>query len=135
MESLNIKCPVTVKAKVTEDLKTQLAAEISENIRRADMELQQIEFQAKRMLSEQAKIDAQGLPSLRQHIDAERQKRNDFKSLMVEKLKETADLEIGSEIVQGTIEQFVTVNIGTNLHKVMATEILVENGKIIAFRS
>jgi hypothetical protein len=135
IESLTIKCPVTIKAKVTEDLKTQLAAEISDNIKRADMELQQIEFQAKRMLTEQAKADAQGLPSLRQQIELEKQKRNEFKSLMVEKLKETANLEIGSEIVQGTIEQLVTVTVGTDLHKVMATEVLLEDGKIIAFRS
>jgi hypothetical protein len=135
MGSLTIKCPVTVKAKVTEDLKTQLAAEISDNIKRADMELQQIEFQAKRMLTEQAKVDAQGLPSLRQQIEAERQKRNEFKSLMVDKLKETANLEVGSEIVQGTVEQMVTVTVGTDLHKVMATEILLEDGRIIAFRN
>ena len=135
IESLTIKCPVTIKAKVTEDLKTQLAAEISENIKRADMELQQIEFQAKRMLTEQAKTDAQGLPGLRQQIELEKQKRNEFKSLMVEKLKETANLEIGSEIVQGTIEQLVNVTVGTDIHKIMATEVLLEDGKIIAFRS
>lgn len=135
IENLTIKCPVTVKAKVTEDLKTKLAAEISENIKRADMELQQIEFQAKRMMSEQAKVDAQGLPGLRQQIEAEKQKRNEFKSVMVEKLKETANLEIGSEILQGTVEQLVEVTVGSDFHKIMSTEILLEDGKVIAFRS
>lgn len=134
-ESLTIKCPVTVKAKVTEDLKDKLANEIQENIKKADLELQQIEFHAKRALTEQAKADAQGLTALRQQIEMEKQKRNEFKTHMVERLKETAKLEIGSEIVQGTLERLVTVNMGDDLNKVLATEILVEDGKVIAIRS
>ena len=135
IENLTIKCPVTVKAKVTEELKAHLAAEIQEAIKKADLELQQIEFHAKRMMTEQAKQDAQGLTALRQQIDAERQKRFDFKNHMLEKLKETAQLEIGAEIVQGTMDRVVTVSVGDDLHKLMATEILLEDGKIIAFRN
>ncbi len=135
IESLTIKCPVTIKAKVTEDLKAHLAAEIQEAIKKADVELQQIEFHAKRMMTEQAKQDAQGLVGLRQQIDAERQKRFEFKNHMLEKLKETAQLEIGAEIVQGTMDRVVAVSIGDDLHKLMATEILLEDGKVIAFRS
>jgi len=135
MESMTLKCPVTVKAKVTEQLKARLAAEIQDAIRKADLELQQIEFHAKRVLAEQAKVDAQGLTALRQQIEAEKAKRVEFKTHMTEKLKETAALEIGSEIVQGTMERTVTVSVGDNLHEIMAAEILLEDGKIIAFRS
>lgn len=135
VENLTIRCPVTVKAKVTEDLKARLAAEIQDAIRKADIELQQIEFHAKRMMAEQAKQDAQGLVGLRQQIEAERQKRLDFKNHMLEKLKETAQLEIGAEVVQGTMDRIVTVSVGDDLHKLMATEILLEDGKIIAFRN
>lgn len=135
MDSITLKCPVTIKAKVTEDLKRHLAAEIQDAIKKADLELQQIEFHAKRMMAEQAKQDAQGLVALRQQIDAEKQKRLDFKNHMVEKLKETAELENGAEIVQGTLERIVEVSLGDDLNKVINTEILLENGKIIAFRS
>lgn len=135
MENITLKCPVTIKAKVTEELKKQLAAEIQDAIKKADLELQQIDFHAKRMLSEQVKQDAQGLVALRQQIDAEKQKRLDFKNHMLEKLKETAQLEIGSEIAQGTMERVVTLSVGDDLHKIMGTEILLEDGKVIAFRS
>ncbi len=135
MESMTLNCQVAIKAKVTEQLKAQLAAEIQDAIRKADLELQQIEFHAKRVLAEQAKVDAQGLTALRQQIEAEKAKRVEFKTHMTEKLKETAALEIGSEIVQGTMERTVTVSVGDNLHEIMAAEILLEDGKIIAFRS
>ena len=135
MESMILKCPVAVKAKVIEQLKNQLAAEIQDAIKKADGELQQIEFHAKRVMAEQAKLDAQGLTALRQQIDAEKHKRVEFKNHMLEKLKETAALEIGAEIVQGNMERMVTVSIGDDLHAIMSAEILLEDGKIIAFRS
>ncbi len=135
MDSITIKCPVTIKAKVTEDLKSRMAAEIQEAIKRADIELQQIEFHAKRIMVEQAKQDAQGLVALRQQVDGEKQKRIEFKNQMLEKLKETAKLEIGSEVGQGTLDRIVPVSIGDDLHKIINTEILLEDGKIIAFRS
>lgn len=135
MESMTLKCPVTIKAKVTEVLKKQLAASIQEEIKKVDMELQQIEFHAKRIMTEQAKQDAQGLVALRQQIDAERNKRLEFKNHMVDKLKETAQLEIGAEIVQGTMDRVITVRVGDDLQKMINAEILLEDGKILAFRN
>lgn len=135
METMTLKCPVTIKAKVTENLKKQLAAGIQEEVKKVDMELQQIEFHAKRLMTEQAKQDAQGLVALRQQIDAERNKRLEFKSHMVDKLKETAQLEIGAEIVQGTMDRIIAVNVGDDLQKMLNAEILLDDGKILAFRN
>ncbi len=135
MDSITLKCPITIKAKVTETLKATMTAEMQEAIKKADMELQQIEFQAKRIMAEQAKIDAQGLVSLRQQIEEERQKRMELKSHIAEQIKGAAALEIGSEIVQGTLEQMVEIKIGDDLHKIMGSEILIEDGKVIAFRN
>ncbi len=134
MESMTLKCPVTIKAKVTEELKNRLASEIQEGIKKADIELQQIEFHAKRVMAEQAKQDAQGLIALRQQIDEEKQKRLEFKNQMMEQLKEVAVLEIGSEIVRGNLERVVTVKVGDNLNQYMGAEILLEDGIILAFR-
>ncbi|MBP2651294.1 MAG: hypothetical protein H6Q74_2119 [Firmicutes bacterium] len=135
MESMTLKCPVAIKAKVTDKLKKQLAVEIQEAIKNADHELQQIEFHAKRVMAEQARMDAQGLTALRQQIDAEKQKRIEFKNHATEKLKETATLELGSEISQGTMDRTITIKVGDDLHKILSAEILLEDGKIIAFRS
>ena len=134
MSTITLKCPVTVKSKVTDILKDQLIAEIKEAMAKIDMELQQIEFHAKRLMTEQVRSDVQGLTALRQQIDGEKQKRIELKSHMQEKLKETSQLEIGAEIVQGTMEQMVTVSEGDDLQKLMGREILLEDGKILAIR-
>lgn len=135
MESMTLKCPVTVKAKVTEQFKQRMAAEIQEALKKTDMELQQIEFHAKRVMAEQAKIDVQGLTALRQQIDAEKHKRLDFKNHLLEQLKDSAQLELGAEVAHGTMERMITVSVGDDLQKIMNAEILLEDGKIIAFRS
>ena len=75
MSTITIKCPVTIKSKVTAILKEQLNAEIKEAVAKIDMELQQIEFHAKRLMTEQVRSDVQGLTALRQQIDGEKQKR------------------------------------------------------------
>ena len=134
MNTITLKCPVTIKSKVTETLKEQLVAEIKEAMAKIDMELQQIEFHAKRLMTEQVRSDVQGLTALRQQIDGEKQKRLELKSHMQDKLKETSQLEIGAEIVQGTMEQLVTVQEGDDLQKLMSREILLEDGKILAIR-
>ena len=134
MSTITLKCPVTIKSKVTDVLKEQLNVEIKEAMSKIDMELQQIEFHAKRLMTEQVRSDVQGLTALRQQIDGEKQKRLELKGQLQDKLKETSQLEIGAEIVQGTMEQLVTVQVGDDLQKLMSREILLEDGKILAIR-
>ncbi|MBP8617403.1 YlqD family protein [Veillonella sp. YH-vei2232] len=134
MEEMTLRVPVTVKAKVTEDFKAKIIADLQSRLEMVEQDLQQIEFQAKRLLSEQAKIDAQGLVQIRQQIDAEQQKRLAFKEDVTAKLKEAQELTIGTEVPQGNLEQQITVKVGDDLNAMMGAEILLEDGKIIAFR-
>lgn len=134
MEEMTVRVPVAIKSKVTEGLKAKLIADLQQRLDLVEQDLQQIEFQAKRLLSEQAKIDAQGLIQLRQQIEEEKQKRLNFKADVAAKLKDAEKLELGSEISQGTMEQTITVKVGDDLDALMGSEILLEDGKIAAFR-
>ena len=140
MEEMTLRVPVTVKAKVNFKNKTmikieaKIIADLQSRLEMVEQDLQQIEFQAKRLLSEQAKIDAQGLVQIRQQIDAEQQKRLAFKEDVTAKLKEAQELTIGTEVPQGNLEQQITVKVGDDLNAMMGAEILLEDGKIIAFR-
>lgn len=134
MEEMTVRVPVAIKLKVTEGLKAKLIADLQQRLDLVEQDLQQIEFQAKRLLSEQAKIDAQGLIQLRQQIEEEKQKRLNFKADVAAKLKDAEKLELGSEISQGTMEQTITVKVGDDLDALMGSEILLEDGKIVAFR-
>lgn len=61
MDQITLRIPVVVKAKVTQTLKDRILKNADQALSDIDREMQNLEFQAKRMMTEQAKIDAQGL--------------------------------------------------------------------------
>ncbi|MBS4913944.1 MAG: YlqD family protein [Veillonella sp.] len=135
MEEMTIRVPVTIKSKVTEDLKVKLTADLQHRLDLVEQDLQQLEFQAKRLESEQAKLDLQGIIQLRQQIEENKNQRLSIKADVAAKLKEVEKLDLGSEINQGTFERSVTVKVGDDFDALMGSEILLEDGKIVAFRS
>ena len=86
------------------------------------------------MMTEQAKIDAQGLISLRAQVEEQKQRLVSARAKAQHDREEAEHLTIDSEIRQGTLEQTVVVNVGDDLEKLMGTEILLEDGKIISIR-
>ena len=126
---------MTIKSKVTEDLKVKLTADLQHRLDLVEQDLQQLEFQAKRLESEQAKLDLQGIIQLRQQIEQNKNQRLSIKADVAAKLKDVEQLELGSEINQGTFERSVTVKVGDDFDSLMGSEILLEDGKIVAFRN
>ena len=135
METITLKLPVTVKAKVTETLKAELIEEVNSALAAVDQDLQQFDFHTRRMMAEQAQTDAQALVGLRQQIDGERAKMEQAKENFNERLQAAEKLELGSEILRGRMEQLVNVKVGDDLEELTRSEIVVEDDKIIAFRS
>ena len=134
MQSMMVRLPINIKAKVTEKLKRELINEFTANLKNVEYELEQIEFHGKRMLAEQAKQDAQGLPALREQIEAERAKRLEVKNDLDAKVAATEKLELGAEIMRGNMERVYELKVGDVLDEIIGAEILLEDGKVIAFR-
>ena len=133
MDKMIVRVPVAVKAKVTEDLKLKIVGDLQNTIKNMELDLEQFEFQAKKVLH-QAASDLSVLPALREQIDIERNKRTAAKQEAEAKLKRAEALELGAEIGHGTLERTVEITVGTNIDTLMGAEILTEDGKIIAFR-
>ena len=133
MDTMLIKVPVAVKAKVTEDTKRKIIADLKETIKHMEMDLEGFEFEAKRVLT-QAADDLSRLPALRQQIEMQKAQMVQAKEEAEAKLQRAEALELGAEIGHGTLERMVEVKVGTELDALMGAEILTEDGKIIAFR-
>ena len=130
METMTLKIPVTVKAKVTEALKQELKDEVKAALQKVEMDLQQFDFHTRRMMAEQAQQDAQALVAMRQKIDADRKQMDAAKAQLDERMTAADKLELGSEIVRGQMEQMITVKVGDDIHKVMNAEIVLEDGSL-----
>ena len=119
MDSIQVKVPCTVKAKLTEKLKKRIIDELEDSLQKVDLELQQMGIEEKRIVSEAAQQDIQRAQAVRQHFAVERQKRMDFKEQAEARLEETKKLAIGAEIVQGTLERTAELRIGSNMRELM----------------
>lgn len=132
-DSMFVRVPVAIKAKVTEDLKLKIIGDLQNTIKQMQLDLDQFDFQAKQVMN-QAANDLSAAPRLREQIKVERKKRTDAKEDAEAQLKRAQELQIGAEIGHGTLERTVEVKVGDNLEALMGAEILTEDGKIIAFR-
>ena len=139
MDSISLKMPVTIKAKLTEKLREKMIKDLDEGISRAQLEVQQIEIQAKRAIQENevpepTVTDIQRLNMIKQHVGEERQKRLDFIAESQQRREDAQKLVLGAEIVQGTLERQVEIHVGDDMRELMNVEVLVEDDKIIAIR-
>ena len=143
MDTISLKMPVTIKAKLTEKLKAKILGELEDGIKRAELEVQQLNIQEKRVMQENQPEDAenptpeeiQRLQSIQAHFGQERQKRLQYREEAMARKEETENLVLGAEIVQGTLERQVEVHVGDDMRELMNVEVLVEDDKIIAIRS
>lgn len=135
MESISVKVPVTVKAKLTEKLKARIVEELNGALEQIDLELKQLDIEEQKVIREEGASNLQQLQAIRQHFAMERQKRQDFKEETESRLSDTNKLALGAEIVQGQLEHITELKVGDNIRELMNVEILVEDDKIIAIRA
>lgn len=128
-----IQRPVTVRARVTEALKKRLAAEFQESLRQAEAELALIEGQMKGLGEESEGAAAERRATI-ERLGAERQKRVEQRTRLLENIKESGRLEPGTEISQGTVQGFCQVRIGDDWDRLFQAEIVVEDGRVVAIR-
>ena len=142
MDAISLKVPVTIKAKLTEKLKAKILGDLEEGINRAELEVQQLNIQEKRVMQENQPAnpdeptneEIQRLQAIQAHSGQERQKRLEYREEALGRKEETEKMVIGAEIVQGTLERQVEVHVGDDMRELMNVEVLVEDDKIIAIR-
>lgn len=135
MDSITIKRPVTVKVKVTENFKKLAAQEVQDGIKKVELELQHLEFQAKRLVAELEKQNPAGIAAAKQQIEQQKQKRLEAKAKLMERLKNLAKLAIGEEVVQGTLDTNAELKVGDTWSNIYAVEVIVCDNQVIEIRN
>ena len=135
MDTISLKIPITIKAKLTDKLRGRIVNELNESLKRVEMELGQIDIEERKVLAEQGHNDIQRMQAIRAHVEQERRERAECKENTLKRLEDTNHLAPGAEIIQGQLERIVEVKIGDNIREIMNVEILVEDDKVVAIRS
>lgn len=134
MDEMQILVPVAVKSKLTEALKTTLLNEINTNLSRVEHDMAQLEFQANGRIAEQDKVNIQAASQLRASFEAQKAQMQQVKEKLTNDKEHLEKLAIGAELNRAPINRLVTIHVGDDMNNIVGGEILVEDGKIIAFR-
>ena len=128
--TLLVKCPLTVKARVTDRWKMRVAAELQETLRRTEQELAQIEGQLRRLQG----AGGEQAQNARRQLEAEVHKRQERRAYLLEQLRGLARLQNGAEVVQGQAEGLVPVRVGDRWEAPFGCEVLLEDGLVVEIR-
>ena len=140
MDSIQLKRPVAIKAIVTEKFKTEATKEIQQALQNFDLGLQQLEFQGKRAMSDlekNAEVEnkAQARQNLQAQIEQQRGNINNQKAELLQRLNVISQLEMDSEFLQATVDNYVEVKVNDNLYdKLSNTEVIVKDGVVVEIR-
>jgi hypothetical protein len=127
-----LKRTVTVTAIVTEEFKQRLAAELKQAADDQQRRIDQMDFQARRVIADIQKSDLSQAMSVRQRLEAEKGRQEAVKRDFVERIGQVSELEIGSKFPYNAIEGVVEVQVGENLaEKLNNAEIIVKDGVVI----
>jgi hypothetical protein len=95
----------------------------------------QLDFEANGKLAEQAKINIQAVAPLRAQYEAQKARMQQVKDKLNADKEHLEKLAIGAELNRAPMSRLVTVHVGDDMNELTGGEILVEDGKIIAFRN
>jgi hypothetical protein len=135
MASLTITRPITLRVIVTEEFKQEMEAELQEAADTTQRRIDQIDFQARRILADLQRTDLNQAMQVRQQIEAEKDRHESAKKELLERAKQVRELELGSEFPRGTLEGTVEIKEGENLYdKLAKTEIVIKDGIVVEIR-
>lgn len=140
MDSIKLKRPVAIKAIVTDKFKGEASKEIQQALQNFDLALQQLEFQGKRAMTDLDKNPdipnkEQARQNLQMQIEQQRAQINAQKAELLQRLNMISQLEMNSEFLQATVDNYVEVKVGDNLYEKMSnTEVIVKDGIVVEIR-
>lgn len=132
--ALSILRPVTVKAIVTDQLRAGLLVDLRKVLENAEREIQQLDFQGKKMLLDLERRNPERTSALQQQLEAERQKRLDGKKELLQKLQAVLALQLGQEVIHSTVEGVWTLEIGQSWSAVQGVEIVLKDDIVVEIR-
>ena len=135
MASMTITRPIALRVIVTEQFKEEMAKELQEAADTTQRRIDQIDFQARRVLADLQRTDLTQAMQVRQQIEAEKGRQESVKKELLDRAKEVQELAMGTEFPRGTLEGVVDISEGDNLYqKLTGAEIVIKDGVVIEIR-
>jgi len=133
--SVTIKRDIILRAIVTEGLKEQLDQEFTEAIAQVDGRITQLDIGARQYVTELQRTDIQQAMAVRQQIEAEKRRYRQVKDELIQRQRAVRELELGVEVIRGTLESHAEVAVGDNLQTALrGVEVVVKDDEVVEIR-
>ncbi|MEX2104785.1 MAG: YlqD family protein, partial [Bacilli bacterium] len=109
---MKIQAPVEVKWVVTPNIKIEWQTEVKKGISILERELEQLQFQSKKLLQEASKRGAEALKIVQERIKLEEKKRQEKIDRLRLQSEEIDRLQIGDLITRGTVQTEIEIQVG-----------------------
>ena len=134
-DSVTIKRDIILRAIVTEGLKEQLDDEFGEAIAQVDGRITQLDIGARQYVTELQRTDIQQAMAVRQQIEAEKRRYRQVKDELIQRQRAVRELELGTEVIRGTVESHAEIAIGDNLQTALrGVEVVVKDDEVVEIR-
>jgi hypothetical protein len=135
MPSVTIKRNVLLRSIVTEKLRTDLSEELQSAADEVDQRVQQLDFQTRAYITDLQRTNLQQAMAVRKQVEAEKHRQQELRDALLERKAQVEVLEDGSEVVRGTLESFVEINVGDDLSEVLGgVEIVTKDDVVVEIR-
>ncbi|MDO8684022.1 MAG: YlqD family protein [Armatimonadota bacterium] len=132
---MHVTRPVKLKVIVTEDFKKEMETEMQAALERVNAQAQRLQFQMDAYVPELAKTDMNQAIQVRRALETEKQRYDDLKKEITQRVDEVNKLEIESEYERGELQSLVEVKPGDSFEdKMGSAEIVVKDGKVVEIR-
>jgi hypothetical protein len=140
--SLLLKRPVTIKVIVTPRWKEEAQQAIQAQINQLDGQIQQLELQGQRAISEIQKQSLMPLPdqaigqidNIKMQVNQKKSEFLERKNQALQQLQQVQLLDFDQEVVQTQIDGFCKIKMGENLVNKMNLEIVLRDGIVEEIR-
>lgn len=132
---LTVKRSIKVKMILTEVSKKQLEEEFSSRKKRYELEMEQLQFQAKKLMVEAQRRGMEAQEVVHQRIFKEESARRKKISDLDFQIQQLSQVPLGSEVLYTTVESEIEVKVGDVWDKIMnQAEIILLDGVIHEIR-
>ena len=140
--NLLLKRPINIKAIVTPRWKEEVQQQLQTQINQIDGQLQQLDMQGQRAITEIQKQTmqpsgsqiAQQVENIQMQVNQKKSELLEQKNQQLQQLQQVQMLELDQEVTQGQIESYFRVQLGDNLVRKMNVEILLRDGIVEEIR-
>lgn len=132
---MRIRRPVQVKLILTESTRNRFLEEIEEQVKRLRMELEQLQFQGKKLLSDAQRRGPAAVEMVRERLAREERARRERIEALKAQAEQLRALPEGSEVLYTTVESDVEIRVGDDWNALMnGAEIVIKDGVVVAIR-